>query len=262
MHRKNAILTVLLLLLTACTPAVKTDASNSSIPTTPEYSTSQLGRNPGMFNLVSHGDTIFYKSFVNLGDEKLYRCLYSKNLDGTGKKLLCTDFGQYLNYYNNSLYFTDTENRLVQLDLSTLQTAVFDGDDNSTVGWPLIIHDVLYYLRSNKEGDTTLIAYSFKAKKSVEVAKDVNARYLSNFKDSVCFVRKNEDFDSPVRNICTWDFDSKKNVSQGSIDMEMMQMLDDGSIIGCTGNSFTKSQNGKAETLVSIENINKRDARR
>jgi hypothetical protein len=54
---------------------------------------------------------------------------------------------------------------------------------------------------------------------------------------SICFLDKN-------RNINIWNPTSKEITSYGFFDMEILQMLNDGSVIGYKNKSFIRSLNG------------------
>ncbi|SKA83808.1 hypothetical protein SAMN05443428_105176 [Caloramator quimbayensis] len=248
MYNGIFIFITLLILLSGCTSVNKSNNVSNGKPESSEFINYNIGRNPNMFIMNSKGDTIYYKSFVTVNNERLYQGLYSKKIDGKGRKLLYNDFEGFLNVYNDLLYFTDTKGQLVELNMTSLKANIIDGNDKYHIYGPLVISDILFYNRIDNNDKCALIAYYIKEKKAIEVAQDIYWRFLSNYKDNICFLDKN-------RNINLWNATSKEITSYGFFDMEILQMLNDGSVIGYKNKSYIRSLNGETSVLFEIENM-------
>ncbi len=264
MFKRVCVVASVLVLLTACssnksnvndpityvsntnTPATIENTSNTPLIESPKNK--ELGRNPNTFILNYDNNKIYYKSYALINGENRYQGLFSKNIDGTNKKLLYSDFEGFLNVYNDFLYFTNTKGQLIELNLSSQKAEVIAGDDKYHIYGPLIIQDVLFYNNIDDEDNCYLIAYNLKEKDKIVVAENTWWRFLSNFKNEVCFLDKN-------KNLTTWNYTTKNYTSHGHFDMEILQMLNDGSVIGYKDKSFIKSLNGKLTPLLKVENM-------
>lgn len=248
MYKRIFIFITLLILLSGCTSVNKSNNASNGKPESGEYINYNIGRNPNMFIMNSKEDTIYYKSFVMVNNERLYQGLYSKKVDKKEKKLLYNDFEGFLNVYNDLLYFTNTKGQLVEFNINSLKANIIDGNDKYHIYGPLVINDVLFYNRIDSNDKCALMAYYIKEKKAIEVAQDIYWRFLSNYKDNICFLDKN-------KNINVWNATSKEITSHGFFDMEILQMLDDGSVIGYKNKSYIRSLNGETSVLFNIENM-------
>ncbi len=271
MFKRICVVASVLVLLSACSSNKSNDndpitsVSNASTTTTIENTSNtpirtrntpiieatknkELGRNPNTFILNYDNNKIYYKSYVLINEENRYQGLFSKNIDGTDKKLLYSDFEGFLNVYNDFLYFTNTEGQLIELNLNSQKAEVIAGDDKFHIYGPLVIQDVLFYNNIDAEDNCDLMAYNIKEKNKTVVSEDVLWKFLSNYKNEVCFLDKN-------KNLTTWNYTTKNYTSHGHFDMEILQLLGDGSVIGYKDRSFMKSLDGKLTPLLKVENM-------
>ncbi len=259
MPRIICILVLLMILLSACNSNIdkqnnqSTKSSSSNIEnslgkdeiiaTTKSY---KIGRNPNTFILNSDKNRIYFKSYTLINGENRYQGLFSKKIDGTDKKLIYNDFEGSLNIYGESLYFIDTKGKLVEFDLTSQKTKIIAGDNKFHVYAPLIINDILFYNNIDNTDNCNLIGYYIKSKNKIIIEKNTYWRFLSNFREDICF------FDNK-KTLKTWNATLKKITPHGEFDVEVLKVLDDGSVIGYKDRGFVKVLNGNTENLIRVE---------
>lgn len=200
-----------------------------------------LGRNPFSTEVVSVGDTVYYKSLALYNDGtdgslKEYRYIGLSRKDSVSDTdiLLYDRFNYGLNYYKDALYFVDTQYQLIRYDTITSEASSFRQDNSKAVQDALVINDALYFIeeRTAKDG-YQLMCYNLLSGEETLIANDVDWRRISHYRDNVMVQSADK-----IPLVFSAETHEQIEIGPFKKDLDVLQILDNGKVIGYSQMTF------------------------